>query len=339
MIVIPHFDLQSHNTMAVPSIAEYFVRVSEFEDLDAVRAWLKGSSQHSWSVLGGGSNVILPAVVSGLVIQNAILGFDVIDEADDCVLVKIGAGEDWHEIVSKCVDYGFWGIENLALIPGTVGAAPIQNIGAYGVELKDCLVELEAYEMASGLMVKFDNVGCRFGYRDSIFKQSRAKQYVITSITLKLSLIPRPNLSYPPLAEQVQSESLQAIFDTVCSVRSEKLPDPNHIPNSGSFFKNPIVNTSKLGMLRDRFKVDSVPNFAVGDEGVKVPAAWLIDQAGWKGFSDEGVGVHDRQALVIVNPGRTSAECVLRLAHQIQADILRKTGIELEIEPQVLGGQ
>ena len=341
MIVIPQASLQEHNTLAVPSTAEYLCRITTTEELEKVRQWLQANPGKQWRAIGGGSNIILPPFVEGLVICNEVSGIEVVAESDDETIIKVGAGENWHELVHHCVNFGYWGIENLALIPGTAGAAPIQNIGAYGVELKDVLLELEAYDMASGLMVTFDNSGCRFGYRDSIFKHSLKNSYVITQITLRLSNTPAPQLNYPALGNEFENTpqdevTMEDIFNKVCEIRSQKLPNPDEIPNAGSFFKNPIIQIKDLHLVEKAFNNREIPQFPATEGHVKIPAAWLIDQAGWKGTYRNGVGVHDKQALVITNPGHKSSTEILALAQDIQKDIQARTGIELEIEPQLL---
>lgn len=289
--------------------------------------------------LGGGSNVVFAGDFPGLIIRIQIQGREIVDENSEFVWLRVGAGENWHQLVEYCIDSQLWGLENLALIPGTVGAAPVQNIGAYGVELCDCFEELRAVEINSGVAVTFIREACGFGYRDSIFKGKLKGQYIITSVTLKLSKQPRMVCDYPALQQHfkrlgVALESPRQIYNAVCEIRQSKLPDPVEIPNAGSFFQNPLVSEAKYKQLQQQFP--GIVGYPQDHQMVKLAAGWLIDNAGWRGFNEGGVGVHEKQALVLINPGHAKGKTLLALAAKIQHDILIRYDVSLAIEPQVV---
>lgn len=334
-------ELQSLNTLAIPARAAYFCEVDSVAALSGVLSWWKEqqklrSEPLPIMPLGGGSNIVLAEDFPGLVIRIAITGRDLIEEDEESLWVKVGAGENWHNWVEHCMGFHYWGLENLALIPGTVGAAPIQNIGAYGVELCDYFSELSAVEIASGMAITFDRDACKFGYRDSVFKQHLRDKYIITSVTFKLRQEPKLVCDYPGLkthfeAMAVEQPTPHQLFDAVCQIRASKLPDPVDIPNAGSFFKNPVVSEEQY--LKLQHELEGLVGYSVGND-YKLAAGWLIDQAGWKGRRLGDVGVHDRQALVLINQGGSGAD-ILALARQIQVDISARYGVLLEIEPRV----
>lgn len=338
MAVLREASLHELNTLALPGRAEYFCRVDSGAELKLALAY---ANRHRLpvTVLGGGSNVVLAGDVAGLVIQIGIRGIEVVAERDDSVDIAIGAGENWHDLVTHCLARGWYGLENLALIPGSVGAAPVQNIGAYGVELRQFLVALEALTIDSVDTRLLDRESCGFGYRDSIFKGAARDRYVITAVTLRLSRIPRVVLDYPSLrqalagAKQITPEQ---VYEAVCRLRRERLPDPAQLPNAGSFFKNPVVSAEFAEVLAARFP--GLVEFPQADGRVKLAAGWLIDHAGWKGASRAGAGVHTEQALVLVNRGHCDGRALLALAGEIQADIRQRFGVQLELEPRVIGG-
>ena len=334
--------LQSHNSLALPSRAEYFCSVTDepqiVEALDYARA-----NNLQVTALGGGSNLVLAGDIAGLVIYLDLNGISRREPQDrqenqgNTVHVEFAAGENWHKAVEYCLQQGWYGLENLSLIPGNMGAAPIQNIGAYGVELCDLFVSLRAIDIARGQPVMMDKQACEFGYRDSIFKGKFQNQYLITQVTLALSLQSRVNLEYPALAEAlaaVDQPTPQMVSAAVCAIRSAKLPDPAKIPNAGSFFKNPVVGPQMLEQLLAANP--QMPFYSLGSSGAKIPAAWLIDQCGFKGLRDGNVGVHQHQALVLVNLGGTGTE-LLALANRIQSEVLERFSIALEIEPRIYG--
>ncbi|MEX1032226.1 MAG: UDP-N-acetylmuramate dehydrogenase [Cellvibrionaceae bacterium] len=330
--------LQGFNTLAVPAMASHYLHVTDTEQLRQTLAFVNESNMELL-ILGGGSNVVLPDQFPGLVIRIGIKGFALVREDDEYAWLCAGAGEVWQDLVQYCLSQHYCGLENLSLIPGTVGAAPIQNIGAYGVELDSVFVELNALERRSGRSTTFDRESCQISNRDSIFKNRLRDKYVITSVTLKLRKNPQFNLSYAPLQEAlagIPTERItpQQISETVCAIRRMKLPDPDELPNAGSFFKNPIVGREQFTRLQQQYP--GMVNYPVDEQQIKVAAAWLLDSAGWRGHSDNGVGMHVNQALVLVNPGRCGAERILQYAAKIQADIWRRFGIELEREPVVV---
>lgn len=323
------------NTLAIPAFAEAWTWVTDKEDLDNA---VKLATEHDWPLLplGSGSNVVLGDRLPGLVVSMEMRGVQVEERPGDKLRVKCAAGENWHELVTQCVGRGFYGLENLALIPGTVGAAPIQNIGAYGVELGEVFVSLQAMDLASGQMRRFSHEECGFRYRDSVFRNELSDRYVITEVCLELSRKPVPRVEYPSLATYLEEHSLEAnpanIYAAVCQIRRERLPQPEEIPNAGSFFKNPIVDRATA----DRVLADypAMPHWPQPDGGVKLPAAALIESQGWKGWMRRGVGIHERHALILVNPGHESGSTVLAFAAEIAESVYQAFGIELQIEPR-----
>jgi len=327
------------NTLALDARARYLCTAATLDDLLAARDFARARGL-SLTVLGGGSNVILAGDIPGLVVRVALPGIEALDRAGSTVRVRAGAGEDWHALVGHCLARGWFGLENLALIPGRAGAAPIQNIGAYGVELASRFDSLDALDLDSGELIRLDREACRFGYRDSIFKHELRGRVIITAITLSLSTTPAPCLDYPELRDSLAADpapSPRAVYDAVCALRRRKLPDPAERPNAGSFFKNPVVGAAEGAALRARFP--DMPGYPQPDGGLKIPAAWLIDRAGWKGRRRGAVGVHDRQALVLVHFGGGSGAELLALAADIAADVEGRFGVALELEPTVLGGE
>ena len=334
-LYLPHFNLQNYNTFASPVCADFFVSVKDEAELIAA---LKFSKENNLSllVLGGGSNIVLHDDFPGLAIHIQLMGKEWVREDAEYVYIKAAAGENWSDFVDYCLDEQYWGLENLSLIPGNVGAAPIQNIGAYGVELKDVFSELTALEIKSGLPITFTAEACQFGYRDSVFKDALKDQFIITSVTFKLTKMPALKIHYPALRDALAntpSENItpELVSQTVCDIRRSRLPDPGIIPNVGSFFKNPIVSTSTLSVIQQTFP--NVVAYPVDGNSVKLAAGWLIDRAGWKGFS-KGAAVHEQQALVLTNPQRLRGSAVLEVAELIKASVLSKFGVELEQEPR-----
>lgn len=326
--------LKRYNSMAVDARARYLVEISSLRELQQA---LTFADDHKLPllVLGEGSNSVFIADYQGLVIVNRMRGIEVLDESEHTVEIKVAAGENWHSLVAYTLANNWFGLENLALIPGLSGAAPMQNIGAYGVELSDVLCSVEFFQTDEKTLRNFTAQQCQFGYRDSWFKRQTAGSFVITSMVLRLSKIASVNIEYPSLAQQFSSPpSPQQVFDAVCALRSSKLPLPSEIPNAGSFFKNPIVANVDLARVKNQHH--DVVSFVVGDEH-KLAAAWLIERAGWKQQEYDGVRVHQQQALVIINPHHRPGNAVIGLAKSIQADIEQKFGVVLEIEPRVHG--
>ena len=334
-------NLTAHNTMSVPARAKRLVFIESIDQLISVADQAKQDSQ-PFLVLGEGSNTVFLDDFLGTVARMAIQGIEVINQSAGSISVKVAAGENWHDFVSYCVDQGWYGLENLALIPGLVGAAPIQNIGAYGVEVKSLIHSVEALDLSTGKLLEIANEDCEFAYRDSRFKHAWKGNKVITSVTFKLSAEPSINVTYPALLTQIErlfglTEKHHIcpkhVFEAVVAIRSEKLPAPNKIPNAGSFFKNPVVTKNKHHELKTAF-----PNMASYPHanGFKLAAAWLIEQRGWKEKSLDGVSVHQSQALVVINPNKRTGASILRFAQEVQADIFDAFGVQLEIEPVLI---
>lgn len=338
MIVQQNVSLKPYNTFGIDENAAYLAIVDSIDDLDEIFMSGRFRSQKKM-ILGGGSNILLTRGFTGVVAKNEIRGLHTLNETDDEVLISVGAGENWHQFVLWCVERGYGGVENLSLIPGTVGAAPMQNIGAYGVELRDVFHSLEAYEMKSGKLVNFFKEDCKFGYRSSVFKGDLKDRYVITKVLFKLSKKPSFNIEYGNLKEtldamNVTELSLKSVSQAVINIRQSKLPDPIEIGNAGSFFKNPIIEKLHFEALEAQFP--SIKSYPVDAENVKVPAGWLIETAGWKGFRDGDIGVHDQQALVLVNHGNGRGRDLFKLSNEIMKSIQENFGIELEREVNVI---
>lgn len=326
-------DLQAHNSLAVPALAKALIEVRSIEDLQSAIGYAD-QQDLSILVLGEGSNTVFQSDYDGLVILNRLMGIQVLSEDEHVVHLRVGAGESWHKLVEFSVRKAWYGLENLALIPGLVGAAPIQNIGAYGAEVKDTITHVEYLDLNSGELSELCNNDCHFAYRDSIFKRALADKTVITAVSFRLAKQAKCNIDYQALAERIVGEPrpLQ-VFKAVCDIRSAKLPAPADIPNAGSFFKNPIVSAEQRLALSRRYP--DLVSFPVGNS-YKLAAAWLIEQAGWKNKRIDGVAVHQEQALVVINPNHQRGQQVLRFARAIQADIKAKYGVELEIEPIIV---
>ncbi len=326
--------LKKFNTFGIAAKAENFYSVqSESDFLDALKSAIR-----PLFILGGGSNLLLTKDVKGLVIKNEIKGIKIERQFKHCVHISAGAGENWHELVLWCINKKLGGIENLSLIPGTVGAAPIQNIGAYGVELKEVFVKLEAIEIASGKKKIFWKKDCQFGYRESVFKQKEKGNYFITKVFLRLNKKHNLNISYGAikntLKEQgIKKPSIKTISQAVIQIRSSKLPDPAKIGNSGSFFKNPEISKSQFKKLQKQFP--NIVFYDLPNGKVKVPAGWLIEQDGWKGKRVGHTGAHKNQALVLVNYGKATGQEILQHAKRIIDSVNKKFGIKLKAEVNV----
>jgi len=329
-------DLTRLNTLGLESRAGAFVTLADPAQLPALSQLARASA--SLLVLGGGSNLVLPRQVQGLVARVAFKGVRLLEAGSDAWLVEAAGGETWHGFVETCVDQGWDGLENLALIPGTVGAAPVQNIGAYGVELQERFHSLTAWDVRAGRLVELNAADCRFSYRDSVFKHDEPGRWVIVSVRFALPRPWRPVLGYPDLQRHERlaegAPTARGIFDAVCEIRRTKLPDPAVTGNAGSFFKNPIVSSEVRDALLGRFP--GLVSYAQPDGGYKLAAGWLIDQCGWKGRTLGAAGVHARQALVLVNRGGATATDIMSLAHAIQEAVSERYGVRLEPEPVVV---
>ena len=339
MTIQQNVDLLPYNTFRIQAFAKYFTTIKSIEDAKALFASeIFGSERHF--ILGGGSNVLLTKNFDGLVVKVEILGKEIIREDEESVTLRVGAGENWHAFVMYCVDRNFGGLENLSLIPGTVGAAPMQNIGAYGVEIKKNILGVEAVEIGTSDVRYFDTEACKFGYRESIFKQEVKDQFLISSVTLKLTKRDHIfNTTYGAIDEtlkkfDVKTLSLKAISDAVIYIRSHKLPDPSRIGNAGSFFKNPSIQADLMDFIKKDYP--SIPSFPSTHGLVKIPAAWLIEQCGWKGKTFDSIGVHQHQALVLVNYGGGEGEKIWELAMKIKESVKEKFNVILQPEVNVI---
>ena len=339
MIVKQNVDLFPYNTFGLHSTAKFFTTVDSTEESKSLFASdIFRKEKHF--ILGGGSNILFTKNFDGLVVKVEIMGKNVIEENDSTITLRVGSGENWHQFVMYCVDRNYGGVENLSLIPGTVGAAPMQNIGAYGVEIKKNILGVEAIVISTGDVRYFDNEGCRFGYRESIFKKELKHQFLISSVTLKLTKRDHQfNISYGAIDETlkkigVQTLSVKAISDAVISIRSSKLPDPARIGNAGSFFKNPSIHADLVDFIKKDFPM--LPTFPSTDGLTKVPAAWLIEQCGWKGKTFGSIGVHQHQALVLVNYGGGEGEKIWELAMKIKESVKEKFNVTLQPEVNVI---
>jgi UDP-N-acetylmuramate dehydrogenase len=334
MTIQQSISLKPYNTFGLEATARFFVEIQSVEEL---KSTLQNPDFQSIDklFLGGGSNILLTKNYEGLVVKINLKGINKVFEDDVHIHIQAGAGENWHELVMYCVENQYAGMENMSLIPGTVGAAPMQNIGAYGVEIKDIFEELQALNLQTLEMETFKLEDCHFGYRESIFKHEAKGKYVITSVTFKLNKTPVFKTSYGDIQKTLEEMcvtdlSIKAVSNAVISIRKSKLPDPAEIGNSGSFFKNPEIPKAQYDDLKAKF--ESIPSYPINETTVKVPAGWLIEQAGWKGFRDGEIGVHTRQALVLVNYGGGTGEQIRALSQKIQASVLEKFGISLSTE-------
>lgn len=333
MKIQENISLKPFTTFGIDKKAKFFTTVGTLAELKS--ALLVAKEKHlPIFILGGGSNILLTRDIEGLVIKLEIKGIHLVKEEGDQLWVEVGAGEMWHELVLHSISQDWSGLENLSLIPGTVGASPMQNIGAYGVEIKDVFDSLQAMHRETLEMHSFDAEACQFGYRESVFKQKLKDQYVITSVTFRLSKTPTFHLEYGAIQEVLAANGViqptsRTISNAVIQIRQSKLPDPKELGNAGSFFKNPTIPTAQFDILKAAYP--SIPGYP-STEGVKVAAGWLIEQAGWKGKRIGVVGVHAKQALVLVNYGGGTGEEIKRLSEQIQASVLEKFGIHLHPE-------
>ena len=338
VLIKEHVSLKGYNTLGVDVAARFFVAVQSLEQLQDALAWAQ-QRKVAVFLLGGGSNLVLTADLDMLVIHLQLQGISILSEDAEYARIEVQAGENWHAFVQWSLAQGFSGLENLSLIPGNVGAAPVQNIGAYGVELKDHLESVFFYDRETQQTQRLITAECQFAYRDSLFKRESGRR-VILSVIFKLPKVAVLRLDYGDLQgylakQQVMQPTPQDVSRAVCEVRAEKLPDPSKLANTGSFFKNPVVSAAHAKQLKQSYP--NIVNFAQGDGQVKLAAGWLIDQAGWKGVRQGDAGVHAKQALVLVNYGTATGKQILELAGQIQADILQRFAVELEIEPNVIG--
>jgi len=330
-----NISLKEYNTFGISVNAKRFIAVDSVYQLQQL---LK--VEKNLFLISGGSNMLLTKDIEELVVHLDIKGISIDREDSNAVYITVNAGEDWHDFVLWCVSNNYGGIENLSLIPGSVGTCPIQNIGAYGVEVKDTITKVEAIEIETGKLIQFSNEDCNFGYRNSVFKNQEKGKYIITAVSFKLTKSNHNlNSSYGAIEAELTSRditkpTLKNISDAVIAIRKSKLPDPKEIGNSGSFFKNPVI--SKIQFLELQKEYPKIPSYRISNTEVKVPAGWLIEQAGFKGKRFGDFGVHEKQALVLVNYGNASGKEIHELAQKIQETILIEFGIPLEIEVNII---
>ena len=333
-----NYSLKNLNTFGIDVVARQFATFKSVAELQELlnRPEIDKSNL---LVLGGGSNVLFTQDYEGTVLLNQIEGIDIISETDEEALVEAGGGVNWHSLVLFTINKNLGGIENLSLIPGTVGAAPLQNIGAYGLELKDVFKTLEAVEISTGAVTTFDAEKCSFGYRESICKRELKGKYIVTHVTLKLSKKPVFNTTYGAIkstleAMQVKEITLKALSDAVIAIRQSKLPDPAVIGNAGSFFKNPEISPDQFAALKEQYP--DIPSYPAAHGNIKVPAGWLIEHCGWKGKKVDNYGVHKDQALVLVNYGGAEGNQIRALAYEIITSVKQKFGITLHPEVNII---
>ncbi|HEY5462329.1 MAG TPA: UDP-N-acetylmuramate dehydrogenase [Hanamia sp.] len=342
MSVYQNYSLKKYNTFGIATVAKYFATFSSPGELEEVLKSKQNIS--SKMILGGGSNILFTKDYSGMILKNEIKGMNIIKEDNEYFYIKVGAGIKWHSFVMYCVNNNYGGVENLSLIPGNVGASPMQNIGAYGVEIKDVFFELEAFHLDEKKIQKFSAKDCEFGYRESVFKKKYKDQFAILNVTYRLKKDPAFNISYGAIADElkkmkVENLSIKSISDAIINIRTSKLPDPNIIGNAGSFFKNPIISSRQLQEIQKRELLThelNFPFYKVDEENYKIPAGWLIEQCGWKGYRKGDAGCYDKQALVLVNYGNATGKEIYNLSEEIKISVKEKFGIELEREVNIL---
>ena len=335
MVIKENYNLQQLNSFGINVQAKYF---SVFSN-EYFLAELLEKNKEQLLVLGGGSNILFTKNFDGLVLKNEIVGIEIVKQDEHSVYLKAGAGVGWHEFVLYCIENNFAGVENLSLIPGNVGASPMQNIGAYGVEVKDVFYELEAYDIKEKKSVTFSKTDCEFGYRESIFKNKYKGKFIITSVSFKLNKIPVFNTSYGAIENELekmgaQSLSIKAISDAVIRIRQSKLPDPKIIGNAGSFFKNPTIKNEQFNNLKNEFPL--IVGYPVGEYETKLAAGWLIEKCGWKGYRKADAGCHEKQALVLVNYGNATGEEILQLSEKIINSVKLMFNVELHREVNIV---
>ncbi len=338
MQVHQNYPLRKLNTFGINAFSKFFASFSSTEELQELLKIQRGERR---MILGGGSNVLFTKNFDGFILKNEIPGIDVMHTDNDFVFVRAGAGVSWHSFVTFCVNNNFAGVENLSLIPGSVGASPMQNIGAYGVEIKDVFYELEALHLHDKFIKKFNATDCRFGYRDSVFKNKYKNQFAILNVTYRLKKNPDYNISYGAIKEElekmrVDDVSIKAISDAVISIRTSKLPDPAIIGNAGSFFKNPLVGKKEVDAISGSFEDLKMPVYKIDENNYKIPAGWLIENCGWKGYRKGDAGCYSKQALVLVNYGNATGQEIYDLSEEIKISVREKFGISLEREVNII---
>lgn len=332
-----NISLKDYNTFGIDVKAKYFSSFKSLAELKELGA--ENKRLNDLLILGGGSNILFTKDVDGLVLKNELKGIELVKENEAFYYVKAAAGEKWHQFVMHCIEHDYAGVENLSLIPGNVGASPMQNIGAYGVEIKDVFYQLEAYHLNDKKVVSFNLNDCEFGYRESVFKKKYKGQFVILNVTYKLRKNPVYNTSYGAIEQELEKMNLQEltiqnISKAVINIRRSKLPDPNEIGNAGSFFKNPEIDNKQFEELKTKFK--NIIGYPVQPDKTKVAAGWLIEQCGWKGYREGDAGCHAKQALVLVNYGNATGDQVYQLSQKIVDSVQEKFGVTLEREVNIV---
>ena len=336
MIIQNNISLKPYNTFGIDANAKQFVEITDTAQISELHS---NNLLNDIFVIGFGSNMLLTSDIDKLVLKISTKGKEIISESNNKVIVKAAAGEDWPEFVLWSIDKGLYGLENLSKIPGNVGTSPIQNIGAYGTEIKDTFYKLDAFEIATGKTKTFYNADCNFGYRESIFKKEEKGKYIITDVYFELEKQGELNLSYGAIKSKLEEKGItnptpKDVSDCVIEIRKSKLPDPKEIGNSGSFFKNPVISADAFNVIKQKYP--DAPSYTLENGNIKVPAGWLIEKSGWKGFRKGDAGVHEKQALVLVNYGNAKGKEILDLANEIRKDISDKFGIDLEIEVNII---
>jgi len=336
MIIQNNISLKPYNTFGIDANAKQFVEITDTAQISELHS---NNLLNDIFVIGFGSNMLLTSDIDKLVLKISTKGKEIISESNNKVIVKAAAGEDWPEFVLWSIDKGLYGLENLSKIPGNVGTSPIQNIGAYGTEIKDTFYKLEAFEIATGKTKTFYNADCNFGYRESIFKKEEKGKYIITDVYFELEKKGELNLSYGAIKSKLEEKGItnptpKDVSDCVIEIRKSKLPDPKEIGNSGSFFKNPVISADAFNVIKQKYP--DAPSYTLENGNIKVPAGWLIEKSGWKGFRKGDAGVHEKQALVLVNYGNAKGKEILDLANEIRKDISDKFRIDLEIEVNII---
>lgn len=338
MIIIDNVSLKPYNTFGIEATAAIFAEMHTLQDIQVFLNTDKYKGK-PLLILGGGSNILFTHDVEGIVVKISTKGIMKITETDEHVFLNVQAGVDWNEFVDYCLNNDLGGVENLALIPGNVGSSPIQNIGAYGAEVKDVIESVEVVDMQTIQMFELTNDECKFGYRNSIFKNELKGKVIIVSVTFKMNKIHKLNLEYGALKQELKDRkitkpTIQDIAKAVSDIRRCKLPDPKKIGNSGSFFKNPSISNKEFAKLKSKFP--DIPSYTQADNTFKIPAGWLIEQCGWKGHREGDTGVHAQQALVLVNYDNATGKQILALVKKIQKSVKDKFAVELEMEVNVV---
>ncbi len=338
MEIISNISLKPFNTFKIEAKASHFIELKYENQMNQLIDYIY-KTKHNVFSLGGGSNILFVNDFDGLVISNNLKGMKIVDSNDDYVIIEVSAGENWHNFVKLTLKNKFYGLENLALIPGKIGAAPIQNIGAYGAEQSDFFVYLNAFDLQNFKFITFSKEECAFDYRTSIFKKKHKRRYLIINVAYKLLRKPALNLKYKELVDEVGkipsiSPDPEYIFETVCRIRKRKLPDPSFIGNAGSFFKNPIISKDKYEDIRQKYF--NIRGFEMPDGRFKVFAAWLIEKCGWKGYREGDAGVHENHSLILVNYGNAKGTDILNLSNKIKDSISENFDILLEPEVEIV---